>query len=141
MPASGMVQLQQLPTHGKKRREPFSRLRKLNVIPSQRYLLVIMIVKFDSEAGSFLMNSDIAVQLLKAMGHSGTVPSAILAADIPAALARLKAAVEASPKVATQLEGDGVDQKEGKVSLRQRAFPLIDLLTRAAEKGAEVMWK
>ena len=100
-----------------------------------------MLVKFDSEAGSFVMNSDIAVQLLKAMGHSGTVPSAILAGDIPAALAQLKAAVKASPKVATQSEGDGVEQKEGKVSLRQRAFPLIDLLTRAAEKGAEVMWK
>ncbi len=112
-----------------------------NVIPIHDYPLVIMLVKFDSEAGSFVMNSDIAVQLLKAMGHSGTVPSAILAKDIPAALAQLKAAVEASPKVAPQSEGDGVEQKEGKVSLRQRAFPLIDLLTRAAEKGAEVMWK
>ena len=136
-----MVQLQAGRRADRERKEPFSRICKLTVIPILGYPLVIMLVKFDSEAGSFIMNSDIAVQLLKAMGHSGTVPSAILAGDIPAALARLTAAVEASPKVATESESNGVEQKEGKVSLRQRAFPLIDLLTRAAEKGAEVMWK
>ncbi|HKB83133.1 MAG TPA: DUF1840 domain-containing protein [Burkholderiales bacterium] len=102
-----------------------------------------MLVRFDSEVGGFSMNADIAVQLLKAMGHSGTVPSAILAGDIPRALASLKAAVDASP---TTVEGpssarDEKDPKEVPVSLRQRAFPLIDLLTRAAQKGTEVMWK
>ena len=101
-----------------------------------------MLVKFNSEAGSFTMNGDIAVQLLKAMGHSGTVPSAILAADIPVALARLKAAVAASPAPAAgSPDNDNNDRNEVQVSLRQRAFPLIDLLTRAAAKGAEVMWK
>ena len=88
------------------------------------------------------MNGDIAVQLLKAMGHSGTVPSAILAGDIPAALARLKAAVAANPKAAIESsDSNDKDRRELQVSLQQRAFPLIDLLTRAAEKGAEVMWK
>jgi hypothetical protein len=101
-----------------------------------------MLVKFDSEAGSFTMNGDIAVQLLKAMGHSGTVPSAILPKDIPGALARLKASVDAGPQAAIESSGtDDNDKKEVQVSLRQRAFPLIDLLTRAADKGAEVMWK
>jgi hypothetical protein len=100
-----------------------------------------MLIKFDSEVGSFTMAGDIAVQLLKAMGHSGTVPSAILPGDIPGALARLKAAVDASPRTATESSSsEDKDRKEVKVSLRQRAFPLIDLLTRAAEKGAEVMW-
>ena len=101
-----------------------------------------MLIKFDSEVGSFTIAGDIAVQLLKAMGHSGTVPSAILPGDIPNALARLKAAVDASPGTAAELSaGDERGQKEVQVSLRQRAFPLIDLLSRAAEKGAEVMWK
>jgi hypothetical protein len=100
-----------------------------------------MLVKFDSEVGSFTMNGDIAVQLLKAMGHSGTVPSAMLAGDIPAALARLKSAVAASPKPAAEPpDSDDKDRREVPVSLGQRAFPLIDLLTRAAAKGAEVMW-
>ena len=88
------------------------------------------------------MNGEIAVQLLKAMGHSGTVPSAILAKDIPGALARLQAAVDASPKeTAAPPDRGGGEKKEVPVSLRQRAFPLIDLLSRAADKGAEVMWK
>lgn len=121
--------------------EPFAPIRKLTVT-LHFYPLVIMLVKFDSEAGSFTMNGDIAVQLLKAMGHSGTVPSAILAKDIPEALARLKAAVDASPKEPGASPGrDDSDKREVPVSLRQRAFPLIDLLTRAADKGAEVMWK
>ena len=101
-----------------------------------------MLIKFDSEVGSFIMNGDIAVQLLKAMGHSGTVPSAILAGDIPAALVRLKAAVAANPGAATESpDSDDEDRREVQVSLQQRAFPLIDLLTRAADKGAQVMWK
>jgi hypothetical protein len=101
-----------------------------------------MLIKFDSEVGSFTMAGDVAVQLLKAMGHSGTVPSAILPGDIPNALARLRAAVDASP--ATAAESSAADEKDPKeipVSLRQRAFPLIDLLTRAAKQGTEVMWK
>lgn len=100
-----------------------------------------MIVKFDSEVGSFIMDGGIAVQLLRAMGHSGTVPSAILATDIPDALVRLKAALVAIPEAATEpADSDDKDRREVPVSLRQRAFPLIDLLTRAAGKGAEVMW-
>ena len=121
--------------------EPFPGIRKLTVNADHRYPLAIMLIKFDSEVGGFTMNGEIAVQLLKAMGHSGTVPSAILPADIPGALSRLQAAVDASPRTAVDSSaGDESDRKEVQVSLRQRAFPLIDLLTRAAERGAEVMW-
>ncbi len=101
-----------------------------------------MLVKFDSEVGSFIINGDIAVQLLKAMGHSGTVPSAILPRDIPDALARLKAAVDASPGTGTESsESDDSVRSEAHISLQRRAFPLIDLLTRAAASGTEVIWK
>jgi hypothetical protein len=96
-----------------------------------------MLIKFDSDAGSFTMDGGIAVQLLKAMGHSGTVPSAILAQDIPAAVARLKSAVADKPDARN---ADEEDSGEVQVSLGQRAFPLIELLNRAAAKGAEVMW-
>ncbi len=99
-----------------------------------------MLVKFNSEVGGFVMSGDIAVQLLKAMGHSGTVPSAILPEDIPRALARLKAAVEAAPRSA-QTPPVEPGSEELPVSLRQRAFPLVDLLTRAASEEVEVMWK
>ncbi len=101
-----------------------------------------MLVRFDSDVGSFTMFGEPAVKLLKMMGHSGTVPSAILARDIPAALARLKAAVEADPEA--PLPGPEPDDKDAeprpKISVRQRAYPLIDLLTRAQKRGCDVMW-
>jgi hypothetical protein len=100
-----------------------------------------MLVKFDSEVGSFSMDRDIAVQLLQAMGHSGTVPGAMLPSDIPGALARLKATVDKSPPGAGKPPKPGDDDKEAPVSLRQRAYPLVDLLGRAADKGKEVLWK
>ncbi len=101
-----------------------------------------MFVKFDSNAGGFTMSRDIAVQLLKAMGHSGTIPSAILPGDIPHALARLKSAMDASPGVSLRTAvKDDQNREDLPVSLRQRAFPLIDLLTRAAREEVEVMWR
>jgi len=95
-----------------------------------------MLVKFDSKVGGLQMFGDVAVALLKAMGNSGTVPGALLAQDIPPALERLKRAVAASPGG----ERGAADGAEPKVSLRQRAFPLIELLERAAKAGADVLW-
>ena len=40
-----------------------------------------------------------ALQLIKMMGHSGVVPSAIMAEDVPAALDRLKNATQSECKV------------------------------------------
>jgi hypothetical protein len=102
-----------------------------------------MLVRFDSDAGAFSMFGDVAVKLLKMMGHSGTVPSAILAQDIPAALARLRAAVDTEPEPAPAAgeEDSKRPDSEPKVSLRQRAFPLIELLARAEKRGCDVMWR
>jgi hypothetical protein len=101
-----------------------------------------VLVRFDSDAGGFSMFGDVAGKLLKMMGHSGTVPSAILAQDIPAALARLKTAVATEPEpVAPAPEQDARSESEPKVSLRQRAYPLIELLARAEQRGCDVMWR
>jgi len=100
-----------------------------------------MLIKFDSEVGSFTIDGDVAVRLLKAMGHSGTVPGAILPGDIPGALARLRSVVEKAPADSKPPTEDADEESEAQVSLRQRAYPLIDLLTRAAAGGKEVLWK
>jgi hypothetical protein len=96
-----------------------------------------MLVRFDSSVGTLSMFGDVAVQLLRMMGHSGTVPSAILAKDIPAAVAKLKAALAAGPAASPE---DGERDREPKVSLGQRAFPLIELLERASARNADVLW-
>lgn len=88
------------------------------------------------------MFGDVAVELIKLMGHSGSVPGAILADDIPAALERLKAAVAEHPHAPLDpSEPKGNRQEESThVSLSHRALPLIDLLTAAAKDGENVMW-
>jgi hypothetical protein len=73
------------------------------------------------------------------MGQSGVLPGAIRPEDIPAALERLKKEVAAHPATAPQ-RGDKDDGAPG-VSLRQRAFPLIELLERAAKRGCYVIWE
>ena len=103
-----------------------------------------MLVTFRTNAyANITMFGDVAIQLLKMMGHSGTVPSAILARDVPQALARLKAAI-AKDKSETAAPSRGSaqeeDSEEPSVSLANRAFPLIELLEAAAERKSDVMW-
>jgi Domain of unknown function (DUF1840) len=99
-----------------------------------------MLVRFHSDAGNLTMFGDVAVKLLKMMGHSGTVPSAILPKDIPSAVARLEAALQIQAPNPSGDEGSS-ESREPPVSLRSRAHPLIDLLKRAAERDVQVMWK
>jgi hypothetical protein len=99
-----------------------------------------MLVRFDSKVGTFTMFGDVAVELLRMMGHSGTIPSALLAADIPAALARLKPAVARAPEPAAPPPEPEGRPEPVPVSLRQRAFPLIDLLERSGKANADVLW-
>lgn len=98
-----------------------------------------MLVTFTTDAyADITMFGDVALTLLKMMGHSGTVPSAILAADVPAALSRLTAGIEAA-KAAPSVDDE--DEDEPQVSMSNRALPLINLLTAAAQAGCDVMWK
>ena len=98
-----------------------------------------MLVTFTTDAyADVTMFGDVAQTMLKMMGHSGTVPSAILAQDVPEALRRLTAAVEAAKS--SQPAAD-VDADEPVVSIANRALPLINLLTAAAKAGSYVMWK
>lgn len=104
-----------------------------------------MLVTFRTEAfASVTMFGDVAVTLIKLMGHSGAVPSALMPEDIPEALVRLKAAVAANPDTPLDPEGDArghTESEETHVSLAHRALPLIELLTAAAAQKKYVMWE
>ena len=86
------------------------------------------------------MFGNVAVRLLKLMGHSGTVPGAILAENIQAALERLETAVEASAGSAGMEESAQGEDDEPAVSLPHRALPVIELLKAAAIAKCNVMW-
>ena len=91
------------------------------------------------------MFGDVAVTLLKMAGHSGTVPSALLAGDIPSALARLEQELAAAgPEVESkQSVRPGAEDADTPppVGLRARAYPLIQLFSAAARHGCDVMWE
>jgi hypothetical protein len=96
-----------------------------------------MLVTFTTKSyADITMFGDVAVALLKMMGHSGTVPSAISAEDVPVALDRLKTAINAGK--GAQATGGKEDEA---VSMANRALPLINLLTSAAKDKCDVMWK
>lgn len=100
-----------------------------------------MLITFSCPANADItMFSDVAVRLLKMMGHSGTVPSALSAEEVPVALERLEAAVTVEklspePEVSTEAE-----EGEPAVSLSHRALPLVELLKAAVKAKCVVMW-
>lgn len=98
-----------------------------------------MLVTFKTKAhADITMFGDIASILLKMMGHSGTIPSAILAADVPLALSRLTSGINAAKSSPTN---EDQDVEEPQVGLTQRSLPLINLLKAAIDAGSDVMWE
>ena len=105
-----------------------------------------MLVTFRTKAyANITMFGDVARELLELLGHSGTIPSAIKAEDVSAAIARLEAALrqrraaEAADAPESDRGHDDLDAPR-KVTLSRRAVPLLELLRAAAAKKADVMW-
>lgn len=100
-----------------------------------------MLVTFSCPAyADITMFGEVAVRLLNLMGHSGTVPSALLAENVQAALERLEAAVEADKQLSQPKESAEGEDDEPAVTLSHRALPLIELLKAAAKAECNVMW-
>ncbi|MGQ9660446.1 MAG: DUF1840 domain-containing protein [Thermochromatium sp.] len=103
-----------------------------------------MLIRFETPAyATIIMFGEVAVTLIRLMGHSGTVPGALLAEDVPAALERLKAAVAEHPNATLDptTPTSRKDDDSPQVSLAHRALPLIELLEAAARAGENVMWE
>ncbi len=105
-----------------------------------------MLITFQSDAGAkFTLFGDVALQLIGMMGHTPCVPGALLAADVPDALAKLEQAIRDSPAQPSdadrQSDDDDDDEIEANpVSLDTRAYPLIEMLRAAARNQCDVMW-
>jgi hypothetical protein len=100
-----------------------------------------MLVTFSCPAyADITMFGDVAIQLLKMMGHSGSVPSALLAEDVPAALQRLQAALKTDIQENFSPASSANEDEDQKVPLSHRALPLIELLKASAKEECNVMW-
>jgi len=106
-----------------------------------------MIVKFSTRTGALTMHGDAAVTLLKAMGHSGTVPGAILAPDLPDALAQLRRTLDTQAETPSPEPGapapDEEEQEDAPpaITLHMRAVPLIEMLETAVGQQSDLMWE
>ena len=105
-------------------------------------------IRFSSSAaGDVNMLESHALLLLDIMSKSKDSRGVITPEQIPAAIAALRAASErdrqSDPGSQAAEDSDDPEVKERRaqhVGLGQRAFPLIDLLERAARKNTDVTW-
>ena len=103
-----------------------------------------MLVRFKTTAAypEITMFGDVALKLLEMMGRRGKVPSAISAEDIPGALASLREGIAAADaELENQPPQDEEEGEERRVSLHNRALPLIELLEAAHREDVPVMWE
>jgi hypothetical protein len=105
-----------------------------------------MIYKFKSKAaGDVIMTAPNGDHILRLIGKEPGPKGIILPADMPAAIAALEQAVldeEAARKQAEQqaaAEGATLPPREG-VTLRQRAWPLIEMMRRSHSADKEIVW-
>jgi len=93
---------------------------------------------FRSRAASeILMQAENAQRLLAIIGKPLSERGVITAAELEDALARLRAAVDAEPAAAA---GPTDPADPPAVGLRQRAFPLIEMLRAARQRQVDVTW-
>lgn len=83
--------------------------------------------------------TDIGKQLITFMGHTPNVPGAILASDLPAAIAHLRAAITETDTPQPEAD-EGADEDERPFNLSKRALPLLELLAAARADKENVMW-
>jgi Domain of unknown function (DUF1840) len=101
-----------------------------------------MLITFRSKVGDITMFGEVGKKMLVLMGQSGVVPGALMAADLPAAIVRLRAGATGEPAPLPESSPKGSrDDKEPPIALATRAKPLIDMLERAAKAGADVIWE
>ena len=98
-----------------------------------------MLIKFETNSyPTIVMFGDVGKKLIKFMGHSGTIPSAIHAEDVPTALHNLQHALK--KEIDTTTDNTNQDDEEDHISLDKRAIPLIELLQSAEKNDESVMW-
>jgi len=99
-----------------------------------------MMYKFKSKAtGDLIMTQPVGDRVLGLIGKAVTPQGIIEVDQMPAAMRALESAVSAeSPKPAD--DDDGGSQRAENVSLRQRVWPMVEMMKRAAAEKQPITW-
>lgn len=107
-----------------------------------------MLVTFSSKAGAdILMLGEHAKPLLRIAGKIVETPfparGVFTAEQLPQAIARLEQAIDSERAPAPSADEEEAQRESNviSVSLRQRAFPLLDLMRRAEKAGQPILWE
>ena len=99
-----------------------------------------MMYKFKSQAtGDLIMTQPVGERVLSLIGKA-PAPQGIIDVDqLQAAMSALEAAVAAeSPRPAD--DGSEASPKADKVSLRQRVWPMVEMMKRALAEKQPIVW-
>lgn len=97
-----------------------------------------MIYKFKSKAaGDVIMLGPNGDQMLRLIGHEPAAKGIVDVAQLPAAIAALRAAVQ-QEETAQDEDEDGTPRNA--VSLSQRLWPVIELFERSLGEKQPVVW-
>ena len=98
---------------------------------------------FQSEVGPDVMMFDkVAHAMMELMGKEKNTRGVVTPEQMPAAIARLKAAAEEDKALhrGEDKDGDGEEESAPRVGLAQRALPLIELLEYSLARQKPVLW-
>ncbi len=105
-----------------------------------------MLYKFKSKAaGNVIMTAPVGDRLMRLMGREPAIKGIFLPDQMPQAVALLIAAIEDDDArrqallAEAEAEGRPLPMMEG-ISLRQRAWPLIEMMRRAHAEEHEIVW-
>ncbi|MEO6030443.1 MAG: DUF1840 domain-containing protein [Burkholderiaceae bacterium] len=105
-----------------------------------------MIYKFKSKAaGDVIMTGPAGDEVLRVIGKAPAATGIIEVGAMPAAIAAIERAVADDEAARAQAERDAAAEggklapREG-VSLRQRAWPLIEAMKRSMAENAAIVW-
>ena len=109
-----------------------------------------MVYKFSSRATADMnMLDPDAKMLLTVIGKDPSATGIVTVAQIPGAIATLKAAIAdednrskapTAPANEKDAEDEDGDDVAATVGLKQRAVPFLEMLERSAAEGADVVW-
>ena len=103
-----------------------------------------MIYRFKSKAAAdLIVMGPVGDMLLRIIGREPAAKGIVEVAALPAAIAAIEQAVAAEEAARKSTPEDDADESRGggdNVSLRQRAWPMLEMLRRSQREGADVVW-
>lgn len=106
-----------------------------------------MLYKFKSKAaGDVIMTAPIGDRVLRAIGREPAAQGIFEVDALRPAMSALEAAITAeeaarhAAEAEAKLEGHTLPDRDGVVGLRQRVWPLIEMMKRAEAAGEPIVW-